>query len=147
MSSSMNGIGSIREAVRRRRWPAEFSIALILIGIAVVFELLGWVVRQQSFLASPERLIIIVLQVSIVGLLAVGVTPVIVTAGIDLCSGLGVALSAMAAASLAQAAGTASAVFPGLTDLPAGVPIAAGLAVGATVGVANGALVSYGRLP
>ena len=63
MASSLNGVGSIREAVRRRRWPAEFSIALILIGIALVFELLGWVMRQQSFLASPERLIIIVLQV------------------------------------------------------------------------------------
>ncbi len=147
MASSLNGVGSIREAVRRRRWPAEFSIALILIGIALVFELLGWVMRQQSFLASPERLIIIVLQVSIIGLLAVGVTPVIITAGIDLSCGSVVALSAMVAASLAQAAGTSSAVFPGLPDLPAVVPIAAALAVGATIGVANGALVSYGRLP
>src|SRR2546425_758176 len=142
MASSLNGVGSIREAVRRRRWPAEFSIALILIGIALVFELLGWVMRQQSFLASPERLIIIVLQVSIIGLLAVGVTPVIITAGIDLSSGSVVALSAMIAASFAQTP-TARAVFPSLTGLPVFVPVTAGLLTGALAGLVNGSLIAY----
>jgi inositol transport system permease protein len=87
-----------------------------------------------------------VLQVSIIGLLAIGVTQVILTGGIDLSSGSVVALSAMIAASLAQTA-NARAVFPSLVDLPAAIPVAAGLATGALAGLANGNLVAYTRIP
>ena len=119
---------------------------LVLAGIAVLFEAIGWGVRGTSFLFSGQRLLVMVLQVSIVGLLAVGVTQVILTGGIDLSSGSVVALSAMIAASLAQAA-NARAVFPALTDLPAVVPIAAGLLTGAAAGAVNGGLISYTRIP
>ena len=34
----------------RRRFPTELSIFLVLIGIGLVFELFGWIVRDQSFL-------------------------------------------------------------------------------------------------
>ena len=56
-------------------------------GIALVFEAVGWGVRGASFLFSGQRLLVMVLQVSIIGLLAVGVTQVILTGGIDLSSG------------------------------------------------------------
>ncbi|MEK0086184.1 ABC transporter permease, partial [Benzoatithermus flavus] len=133
----------------RRGWamPKEASIVLVLLGIAVVFELLGWSLRGQSFLFNPQRLLIIILQVSITGLLAIGVTQVIITGGIDLSSGSVVALSAMVAASLAQSSDYARAVFPALTDLPAVVPILAGLLVGALAGVINGALTAYAGIP
>ena len=90
----------------------------MLIGIALLFEAVGWSVRGTSFLFNGQRLLVMVLQVSIIGLLAIGVTQVILTGGIDLSSGSVVALSAMIAASLAQTA-NARAVFPSLTDLPA----------------------------
>jgi inositol transport system permease protein len=132
-----------------RRWalPAEASILLVLVGIALLFELLGWALRGQSFLLNPQRLMIIILQVSIIGLLAIGVTQVIITGGIDLSLGSVVALAAMVAASLAQASGYARAVYPSLGDLPALVPILAGLAVGALAGFVNGALTAYGKIP
>ncbi len=140
--------GTIARSARgRRRLPVELGIIAVLVGIALAFELLGWGLRGQSFLANPQRLLIIILQVSVVGLLAIGVTQVIITTGIDLSSGSVVALSAMVAASLAQTSDYARAVFPALTDLPAIVPIAGGIAVGALVGVLNGALVTFGRLP
>src|SRR5215831_20428262 len=101
-----------------RRLSHEAGIFLVLLGIALVFEAVGWSVRGASFLFSGQRLLVMVLQVSIIGLLAVGVTQVILTGGIDLSSGSIVALSAMIAASLAQTP-TARAVFPQLTDLPA----------------------------
>ncbi len=133
----------------RRRWtmPSEASIILVLIGIGVVFELLGWSLKGQTFLGNPQRLLIIILQVSITGLLAIGVTQVIITGGIDLSSGSVVALSAMVAASLAQESDYARAVFPALTGLPAVVPIVAGLAVGAVAGLINGSLTAYGGIP
>jgi inositol transport system permease protein len=130
---------------RRRALPPEASILLVLVGIAVVFELLGWTIRHQSFLGNPQLLLIMILQVSVTGLLAIGVTQVIITGGIDLSSGSVVTLSAMVAASLAQESGYARAVFPSLTGMPALVPIAAGLGVGLVAGLINGALTAYGN--
>ena len=69
----------------------------------MLFEAIGWSVRGGSFLFNGQRLLVMVLQVAIIGLLAIGVTQVILTGGIDLSSGSVVALAAMIAASLAQA--------------------------------------------
>ena len=63
----------------RRRFPTELSIFLVLIGIGLVFEVFGWIVRDQSFLMNSQRLVLMILQVSIIGLLAIGVTQVIIT--------------------------------------------------------------------
>ena len=106
--------GSARtpERKRKRKLPAEAGILFILIGIAVLFEILGWIFKHDSFLFNPQRLFIIVLQVSIVGLLAIGVTQVIITGGIDLSSGSVLGLSAVVASSLAQSADNSRALHP-----------------------------------
>lgn len=132
---------------RRRRMPPEVSILLVLIGIALVFEALGWVFIHQSFLLNRERLFVMILQVSVIGVIAVGVTQVIITAGIDLSSGSLVGFTAMIAASLAQSSDYARAVYPGLTNLPVLVPVLAGLTVGLLAGVVNGALIAYTGIP
>ena len=59
---------------------------MILVGIAVLFEIAGWIVKGVSFQMNPQRLFIILLQASIIGLLAIAVTQVIITGGIDLSS-------------------------------------------------------------
>ena len=132
--------------MRTRRLSSDAGIFLVLVGIAVLFEAIGWQVRGASFLFNGQRLLVMVLQVSIIGLLAIGVTQVILTGGIDLSSGSVVALSAMIAASLAQVP-SARAVFPSLTDLPVVVPVAAGLATGAVAGLMNGSLIAYTGIP
>src|ERR1700712_2554421 len=123
-----------RKPGRTRRMPTEFGILAVLVGIALLFELLGWGIRGQSFLGNPQRLLVMILQVSVVGLIAVGVTQVIITGGIDLSSGSVLAVSAMVAASLAQEPGYARAVFPALSGLPFVVPVLCGLAIGAIAG-------------
>ena len=45
----------------RRRMPTELSIFLVLIGIGLVFELFGWIVRDQSFLMNSQRLVLMIL--------------------------------------------------------------------------------------
>src|SRR4051812_5746790 len=102
-------------AQRKRRWPPEASIFLVLVGIALTFELLGWIFVGQSFLANPQRLQVIILQVSVTGIIAVGVTQVIITGGIDLSSGSVLGMTAMIAASFAQTSSYARAVYPALT--------------------------------
>jgi inositol transport system permease protein len=130
-----------------RRLPPELNILLVLVAISLVFELLGWITQGQSFLLSWQRLSIMVLQVSVIGIIAIGVTQVIITGGIDLSSGSVVGAVAMVAMSFAQVSTYDRAVFPALTDMPAIVPILIGLAFGAGVGLINGLLVAYAKIP
>lgn len=130
-----------------RRLPPEVSILLVLIGIALIYEVLGWIFVRQSFLMNQQRLTIIILQVSVIGIIAVGVTQVIITGGIDLSSGSVVGMTAMIAASFAQASTWARPVYPGLTDLPFIVPLAIGLGIGLLAGIVNGALIAQTKIP
>jgi inositol transport system permease protein len=132
---------------RLRRWPPEASILMVLVGLALAFELLGWIFVRQSFLLNEQRLVVMILQVSVIGIIAIGVTQVIITGGIDLSSGSVVALTAMVAASLAQAGDAVRPVYPALIDLPVIVPVAAGVAVGAAAGLLNGTLIARTAIP
>ncbi len=101
---------------RPRRFPPEAGILMVLLGLALAFELLGWIFVRQSFLLNEQRLLVMILQVAVIGIIAVGVTQVIITGGIDLSSGSVVAVTAMVAASLAQSSDAVTAVYPSLTD-------------------------------
>lgn len=131
----------------RRKWPPEASIFMVLIGISLFFEAVGWYLNDQSFLFNVERLQIIILQVAVIGIIAVGVNLVIITSGIDLSSGSVVAAAAVVSASLAQVSDFPRAVFPHLTDLPILWPILAGTAIGLIVGLINGALIAFTQIP
>ncbi|WP_416798240.1 ABC transporter permease [Ciceribacter azotifigens] len=132
---------------RTRRMPPEANIFLVLIGIALVFELLGWLLVGQSFLMNPQRLTIMILQVSVIGIISVGVTQVIITGGIDLSSGSVVGMTAMFTASLAQASTWSRALYPSLTDLPFFIPIGAGILIGLLAGFINGQLIARTKIP
>jgi inositol transport system permease protein len=136
-----------KAGARVRRLPPEAGILLVLLALALAFELLGWLLVGQSFLFNGQRLIVMILQVSVIGIIAIGVTQVIITGGIDLSSGSVVALTAMVAASLAQSSDALRAVYPTLIDLPVVVPVAAGLAVGALAGLVNGSLIATTGVP
>lgn len=131
----------------KRRVPPELNILSILVGVALVFEILGWILQGQSFLGNPQRLTIMILQVSVIGIIAVGVTQVIITGGIDLSSGSVVAMTAMIAMSFAQSSDYARAVYPALTDLPVILPLLVGLGIGLIAGLINGSLIAYTGIP
>jgi inositol transport system permease protein len=135
------------ERAKRRRIPPELSILLVLVGIALVYEVLGWIFVGQSFLMNTQRLTIMILQVSVIGIIAVGVTQVIITGGIDLSSGSVVGMTAMIAASFAQASTWPRALYPGLTDLPFVIPIGVGLLIGLAAGFINGQLIAQTKIP
>ncbi|RDV00337.1 ABC transporter permease [Trinickia dinghuensis] len=132
---------------RRFRWPPELSILLVLVGISLVFEALGWIVVGQSFIFNAQRLEIIILQMAVIGIIAVGANLVIITSGIDLSPGSVVAAAAVVSASLAQVSDYAGAVFPHLTDLPVLWPVLAGVVTGLLVGLLNGTLISWTGIP
>ncbi|MGN7869079.1 ABC transporter permease [Paracoccus sp. 22332] len=132
---------------RRRSLPQELNILLVLVAVALVFEFLGWIFQGQSFLMNSRRLTIMILQVSVVGIIAIGVTQVIITGGIDLSSGSVVAMTAMITMSVAQSSDFARAMYPALTDLPVIVPLAVGLGLGLLAGMINGALIAWTGIP
>ncbi len=91
---------------------------------------------------SVANLLNIALSVSVIGILGVGMTAVILTGGIDLSVGSGVALTGVVAALAAHAVGGANA--SGLTVIPA---LGAALAVGASGGLFTGATVARLGVP
>ncbi|MBV7380826.1 ABC transporter permease [Maritimibacter dapengensis] len=163
MSESTHGIGGLTFDAKKRARPPELNVLFALILIIGVFELLGAFLMGQSFLfdsadrfdsfLNEARLKIIILQVSIIGIIAIGSTQVIISGGIDLSPGSVVGLTAMIAMSFAQVAEVngnpnPKAVFgPAWMDLPAIVPLVVGLSVGIAAGLINGLLIAYTRIP
>lgn len=163
MSDASEGTGGLTFDKSKRSWPNELNVFGALILIIIIFEILGAIFMQQSLLFDTRdrfdsifneaRLRIIIIQVAIIGIIALGVTQVIITAGIDLSSGSVVGATAMIAMSFAQVAEVngamnPKAIFgPSFLDLPVVIPIIVGLAVGTLAGAINGLLVAYARIP
>jgi len=118
----------------------KYAIIFILLGLVVVLS-----IASPSFL-QPQNLINVVRQISVIGLLAIGVTVVIISTGIDLSLGSVLALASVVAASFAQAPDWARPMYPGL-QLPVLLSFGAGIAVGALCGLINGALIAGFRIP
>ena len=127
-------------AVQFRTIFNKYGIFLVFIAMLIVASILS-----PAFL-SKTNLINVVRQMSVVGLIALGVTGVIVSAGIDLSSGSVVGLSAVVAASLSQLPGYPAAFYKGL-QVPLFIAILAACGVGALVGLINGSLVAKTRIP
>ena len=164
MSETTHGVGGLSFDASKRARPPELGVLIALVLMIVVFEVLGRLLIHDSFLFNTRdnvdtlfnepRLKIIILQVAIVGIIALGVTQVIISGGIDLSSGSVVGATAMIAMSFAQVATVngnpnPKAMFPelGLVDLPVIVPIVVGLICGIVAGVINGLLIAYTRIP
>ncbi|TIP96220.1 MAG: ABC transporter permease, partial [Mesorhizobium sp.] len=164
MTQTTHGVGGLSYDAKKRTWPAEFNVFLALIILVGAFELIGRVFLGDSFLFNTRanvdtifneaRLQIIILQVSIVGIIAIGVTQVIISGGIDLSSGSVVGATAMIAMSFAQVATVngnpnpkAMFIEQGWTDLPVIVPVLVAIGCGLLAGLINGTLVAYTRIP
>jgi inositol transport system permease protein len=109
--------------------PSSFGLVLGLIAICTALAFL----RPQFLTAA--NLINVARQISLNGVLAVGVTHVLLTGGVDLSLGSLVALTGVVAASFAH---------PG--DWPLVVPVAAGVSTGMACGFINGFVVTRGRV-
>ena len=140
MAKTSHGVGGLTFDASKRHRPPELNVFFALILIIAVFEALGWLLmgswflfntRDNADLALQQRAAsIIILQVAIIGIIAIGVTQVIIIGGIDLSSGSVVGATAMIAMSFAQIALVNGKPEPeddlpeGWQDLPVIVPIA-----------------------
>ncbi len=107
----------------------QFGTLLGLLGLCLVL----WILTP--YFLTVSNLLNVAQQTAINAIIAVGMTFVIITAGIDLSVGSVLAFSGVVMASCLQA------------DIPVVVAIAAGMGVGLLSGTMNGLLITYGRLP
>jgi inositol transport system permease protein len=155
------GVGGVAFDTSKRKLPAEFNVLGALVILVVIFEVLNRI-KGGSFLFNLQdaggvfnkaRLDVMILQVSITGIIALGVTQVIILGGIDLSSGAIVGATAMITMSFAQTAmvngnPNPKAIFgPEFMDLPVLVPIVVGIFCGLLAGVINGLLIAYTKIP
>src|SRR3954470_12087905 len=117
-------------AKTRGHMPAGLSVAVLGPVIALLAACIFFATQSDRFLTGGN-MSLIVQQVAVVGVIAIGQTLVILTAGIDLSCGMVMALASMVMTKLA-------ADF-GMGALPA---ILCGLAVTSLFGLINGLLVT-----
>ena len=126
-----------RDAAPRERLLRWQRIAEYIIVVAIILESVVFAVIAPQFLSVPN-LVNVALSIAITGILAVGMTAVILTGGIDLSVGSVAALAGVLAALVASTdVGTGSVALASV----------AALAVGLAVGVFNGAMVAWFRVP
>lgn len=107
----------------------QFGTLLGLIGLSIVL----WI--MTPYFLTVSNLLNVAQQISINAIIAVGMTFVIITAGIDLSVGSLVAFSGVILASVLQA------------GVPLPIAILIGLGVGLCCGMINGLLITHGRIP
>jgi fructose transport system permease protein len=117
--------------------PGARSIPWAQLGpyVALVLACAFFAVAADRFFTGPN-LSLILQQVTVVGVIAIGQTLVILTAGIDLSCGMVMALGGIVMSKLAADVG-----------LPTPVAVAAGVAATTLFGLVNGLLVTRIRLP
>ena len=166
-NKTQHGVGGLVYDKSKRAWPNEANVFIALILIIVAFEALGQLLpymkgqsmlfdfnlRRDGTILNMARIKIIILQVSIIGIIALGVTQVIVSGGIDLSSGPLVGAAAMIVMSFAQTEFVNGQLNPKAVfgawafDLPVIVPVIVGLVFGAVIGAINGSLIAFTRIP
>lgn len=107
----------------------QFGTLIGLLGLILVL----WILTP--YFLTVSNLLNVVQQTSINAIIAVGMTFVIISAGIDLSVGSIVAFSGVVLASVLQ------------TAVPLPLALVVCLAVGALCGLTNGVLITYGKLP
>ena len=121
---------------------SRFSILLILVGLVIIIAILsGGVSLRISNLLNVLR------QISVIGIIGLGVTMCIITAGIDLSSGAIVAIVSVLVASLLQSADAMDRLFKGGQPWPVVPVILLGLVLGTFLGFLNGAMIARLKIP
>lgn len=119
----------------------KYSIVFVLIAMV-----LGISIIEPKFLSS-KNIFNVLTQSAIFGIMALGLTLIIISKGIDLSAGSLVAFSGIVAASLGQVAGATGKFFPNMGELPIIVPILVALAIAGILGAINGSLIAFTGIP
>jgi len=134
--------GAARRESPVLKFMSTYSILLILVGLVALEAILSGGISLRIV-----NLLNVLRQISVIGIIALGVTMCIITAGIDLSSGAVVAMVSVVVASLLQEADAMDRLFKGGHPWPVLLVIVIGLLIGAFLGFLNGAMITRLRIP
>ena len=118
-----------------------YGIFFIFLAMFIIASIIS-----PAFL-TRINLINIVRQISVIGLIALGVTGVIVSGGIDLSSGSVVGLACVVASAFSQLPTGSRVLYPSIAGSPVYISIIMGCLVGMLTGAINGVLVARTKIP
>jgi fructose transport system permease protein len=135
MSAGASNLPADKPNAPGPHWSAGLSVAVLGPVIALALACTFFATQSDRFL-SGGNFSLILQQVAVVGVIAIGQTLVILTGGIDLSCGMLMALGGIVMTRFATTLG-----------MPAPLAIACGIGVTAAFGLVNGLLVTRIRLP
>lgn len=124
-----------------REFASKQAISLVLLALVLVIS-----VMRPNFL-SVANLVNILIISSVRVIIALGEGGILITRGTDLSAGRTVGFAACIAASLLQRPDYASRMYPHMASQSVLLCILAAVSVGAAVGLANGCIVAYLKVP
>lgn len=129
-------MGKVFGKIKSDGEPLTFSSFYEKYGVLLIFivEIIICAVISDKFL-SATNILNILRQIAMTGILAIGMTFVIITGGIDLSVGSIIAMTTVFTAAAVSA------------KLPVGTAVLIGLASGLSIGFLNGVGVAYGKMP
>jgi ribose transport system permease protein len=139
--ASSGGVDLIATTRAAKGWPLFDSVRSSIPALARVEVVAPEAVRRSAFL-SPSNLRNVADQISVIALIAIGMTMVVITGGIDLSVGSLVALSAVLAAWIIQRQGGESAGLGVMVGAGAVATVACG-----GVGLFSAGMVTRFRIP
>jgi inositol transport system permease protein len=119
----------------------KYGIVIVLFLMIILLSIV-----RPAFI-SPTNLFNVLTQSCIFGIMALGMTFVIISKGIDLSVGSVLAFSGVVAASFGQISDATEKYFPNMPVLPVVVPILLALGIGAACGFVNGFLIAKTKIP
>lgn len=119
----------------------KYAIYVVLFVMCVLITIL----RPQFI--SPNNIFGVLSATCVYGCMALGLTFIIISGGIDLSAGSIVAFSGVLGAIFGQVAGSPGKVLAGLPTLPFIVPVVVALLAGALCGLVNGGLIAKFSAP
>ncbi len=120
-----------------RKYGIIFAMIALIVFLTIV---------EPRFM-TPSNIFNVLTQSAIFGIMALGMTLVIISKGIDLSVGSILAFSAVVAASLGQASNAMIKFYPNLGELNIIIPILVAVAIGSLLGAINGSLIAYTGIP
>jgi ribose/xylose/arabinose/galactoside ABC-type transport system permease subunit len=124
--------GAVKETVKKKSFRIKYIMDKYGLILALIVLCLIMSLSTTTFL-QVRNIVNVIRQISIISILAIGVTYVILTGGIDLSLG-----------SLVAVAGVSAATFAHPDTYPLIVPIAVGILVGVAFGLFNGIVITRG---
>ncbi len=119
----------------------QYGIFFILLAIFFAFTFFTGGVNIKA-----RNIVNILVQTTPVAIIALGVTFVIISGGIDLSLGSVIAAASIVSASLAQTEDASIKVFPSLPAMPFIIPALAGIGIGVIAGAINGFFVTKTKI-